>query len=74
MKNIEFNVRKYIGAIWKDRKKMCIYCFVSGCIGVLLAFTTPKEYRASTLLAPESTTNNLSSNISSLAIFILLLL
>ena len=67
MKKIEFNVIKYINAVWDDRKKMCIYCIVSGCIGVLIAFTTPKEYKASTLLAPESTTNNLSSNISSLA-------
>ena len=67
MKKIEFNVKKYISAVWDDRKKMYIYCIVSGCIGVLIAFTTPKEYKASTLLAPESTTNNLSSNISSLA-------
>ena len=67
MKKIEFDLQKYARAVWNDRKKMCLYCFVSGCIGVLLAFTTPKEYKASVLLAPESTTNNLSSNISSLA-------
>ena len=59
MKKIEFDLQKYARAVWNDRKKMCLYCFVSGCIGVLLAFTTPKEYKASVLLAPESTTNNL---------------
>lgn len=67
MKHIEFDLKNLAEAIWADRKKICIYCIVSGCIGVLLAFTSPKVYRASVMLAPESTNNNLSSNISSLA-------
>lgn len=67
MKRMEFDLKEYAKAVWGDRRRLCCFCIVSGCIGVLLAFTTPKEYKASVLLAPESTSNNLSSNISSLA-------
>lgn len=67
MKNIEINIKDFAQLVWNDRHKVCIYTIVSGIIGLIFAFTTPKEYKASVMLAPESTSNNLSSNISSLA-------
>ena len=50
-----------------DKKKICIYSCVSGLIGVLLAFGTPKVYKSTVMLAPEESGNNFSGSISSLA-------
>ena len=53
--------------LWKDRKKMIIYVSAAFVVGLIIAFTTPKEYTTSVKLAPEETNSMLSGGISSLA-------
>ena len=47
---------------------MSVFLIASAILGLAVSFGTPKEYKASVMLAPESTTgNSLTSNISSIA-------
>lgn len=65
---IEVNVPELWKALVADRKKLIIYSVVAGVIGVIIAFSIPKEYEAGVTLAPETSTSNaLTSSISSLA-------
>lgn len=66
-RKIEIDVFKVIDLIWNDRKKTMLYGIIGGVVGVVIAFGIPKFYRTSVMLAPESSSNNLMGNISSLA-------
>lgn len=51
-----------------DKKWMGIFVTIAAILGLAVAFGTPKEYKSSVMLAPETaTSNNLTSGISSLA-------
>jgi LPS O-antigen subunit length determinant protein (WzzB/FepE family) len=52
-KIININIVEVIRILLADKKKICIYSFVAGVIGVLLAFGTPKIYKSTVVLAPE---------------------
>jgi len=68
MKKLELNIPKLINVIKKDKKKFLVWLGVSAVVGVIVAFSIPKEYEAGVTLAPEaSTSNSLTSSISSLA-------
>lgn len=64
---ININIVEVIRILWADKKKVCIYAFVAGVIGVALAFGTPKIYKSTVILAPEESGAGFSGNISSLA-------
>ena len=66
-KIININIAEVIKLIYTDRKKVCIYSFVAGVLGVALAFGTPKIYKSTVILAPEESGNGFSGSISSLA-------
>lgn len=66
-KIININIVEVIRILWADRKKVCIYSFVAGVIGVALAFGTPKVYKSTVILAPEESGQGFSGSISSLA-------
>lgn len=68
-KNKILNIRviEVIKLLIADRKKVCIYSLVSGIIGVLLAFGTPKVYKSTVVLAPEESGQGFSAGASSLA-------
>ena len=66
-KIININAIDFIKLLLADKKKICIYSFVAGVIGVLLAFGTPKIYKSIVVLAPEESGNSFSGSISSLA-------
>lgn len=66
-KIININVAEVIRMLWADRRKVCIYSFVAGVIGVILAFGTPKIYKSTVLLAPEESGAGFSGSLSSLA-------
>lgn len=51
----------------KDRKKLLIYAFIFGIIGVIVALGTPKKYKASVMLAPEESGGGFTGSLSSLA-------
>ena len=51
-----------------DKWKMCIWLGIAALLALTVAFDTPREYKSSVMLAPEtSSSNSLTSNISSLA-------
>ena len=66
-KIININIAEVIKLLYADRKKVCIYAFVAGVIGVALAFGTPKIYKSTVILAPEESGAGFSGSISSLA-------
>lgn len=66
-KILNINGVDVIRLLLADKKKICIYSFVAGAIGVLLAFGTPKIYKSTVVLAPEESGNSFSGSISSLA-------
>ena len=51
----------------KDWKMLCVFAGVSGVIGLIFAFTTPKTYKSTVMLAPEESGQGFSGSISSLA-------
>lgn len=50
-----------------DKKMMGIYIGVAATLGLIIAFTTPKTYKSSVMLAPEESGAGFSGSISSLA-------
>lgn len=40
--------------LWKQRKKILMWCLVGAVVGLVVAFSLPKEYDTSVKLAPES--------------------
>ena len=67
-KRIEIDFWGLLRIIRNDKRMMGLFLLLSAILGLAIAFGTPKEYKASVILAPETTTsNNLTSGISSLA-------
>lgn len=64
---VEINIGKILKVIWDDKKKVLIYACATAVIGVLLAFTLPKSYKTTVVLAPEESGSLFNGNISSLA-------
>lgn len=44
--------------LWDQKKKICIWCFVGAILGVVVAFSIPKEYTTDVKLAPEASGNS----------------
>lgn len=54
--------------LWQQRKKICIWCFVGAVLGVIVAFSIPKEYETSVKLVPEShSEGKLSGSLGAMA-------
>ena len=67
-KKIVVDFIELLKVIGKDKLMMAVFLGIAAVLGLAVAFGTPKEYKASVMLAPESTTgNSLTSNISSIA-------
>lgn len=66
-RKMEIDALTVIKLIWADRKKTMLYGIAGAIAGVVIAFSIPKFYSTSVMLAPESSSNNLMGNISSLA-------
>ena len=65
---IEIDIIALLRAIKENKLWMGVTMGIFGIFGLAVSFGTPKEYRASVMLAPETaTSNSLTSNISSLA-------
>ncbi len=64
----EIDLLDIISRIWKRRKTVFIWCCVGAVIGLIIAFSIPKEYETSVKLAPEqSDKKGMSGNIGALA-------
>ena len=67
-KKIVVDFIELLKVIGKDKRMMAVFLGLAAVLGLAVAFGTPKEYKASVMLAPESTTgNSLTSHISSIA-------
>lgn len=66
-KHLNIDLLEVIKLLLANKKKIGIYSFTAGVIGVLLAFGTPKIYKSTVILAPEESGNGFSGSISSLA-------
>lgn len=66
-KRIQINLVEMLKLIKQDKKKMLIYVGVAVVIGLVAAFTTPKAYTSTVMLAPEESGSGFSGSISSLA-------
>ena len=64
---INIDIIRLIKLIFEDKRKMLIYCGVGAVISIIVAFSIPRIYKSSVMLAPEETSNGFSGNISSLA-------
>ena len=63
-KIININTSAVIKMLLADKRKVCIYSCVAGVIGLLIAFTTPKVYKSTVMLAPEESGGGFSGSIS----------
>ena len=62
----EIDIMELVAKLWKNRKKIIIWCVVGAVVGLVAGFSIPKTYRASTTLAPE-TQQRVGSGVSSIA-------
>lgn len=66
-KIININVVDLVKMLKADKKQLRNYCGVAIVIGLVIAFTTPKTYKSTVMLAPEESGQGFSGSISSLA-------
>jgi uncharacterized protein involved in exopolysaccharide biosynthesis len=67
-KKININFFKLVKVLKEDKWITCVYCFIGAILGIIIAFSIPKIYKTTVMLAPESSSSSsLTSNISSLA-------
>lgn len=66
-KDMEIDFVKIFKMILEDKRQMLIYCLIAGLMGLIVAFSIPKNYNTEVILAPESSGSGLSSSISSIA-------
>ena len=63
----EIDIMELISKLWKKRSMIIKWCIAGAIIGLVVGFSIPKTYTASTLLAPESSDPKASGGLSSLA-------
>lgn len=66
-KIININIVDLVKMFKADKKQLRNYCGVAMIIGLVIAFTTPKTYKSTVMLAPEESGQGFSGSISSLA-------
>ena len=74
--SMELNIDKRIDDIipllrrvWGDRFRLIRNCVIAGVVGVIIAFSIPREYESRVVLAPETSKSSTLSGLSSLASF-----
>ena len=55
--------------VWSDRRRLIRNCVIAGVVGVIVAFSIPREYDSTVVLAPEASKSSALSGLSSLASF-----
>lgn len=54
--------------LWSKRKQIVFNCFIGGVLSIIIAFSIPKEYTSTVVMAPEfSSGSNTSSGLGALA-------
>ena len=66
--NKEFDIVGIVLLLWSRRKRIIINCFIGGVLSIIVAFSIPKQYTSTVILAPETASGtNLSGGLGSLA-------
>ena len=63
----EIDIMELISKLWKKRSMIIKWCIAGAVIGLVVGFSIPKTYNASTSLAPESSEAKAGGGLSSLA-------
>ncbi len=63
----EIDLMELAMTLWKQRRKIFKWCGIGAVVGLVIAFSIPKEYTATVSLAPELNTNRTSSGLGALA-------
>ena len=50
----EIDIMELISKLWKKRWMILKWCGIGAVLGLIIGFSIPKTYRASTTLAPET--------------------
>lgn len=66
-KIININVFDVLNLLKRDKRAIFIYVGIAAVFGLIVAFTTPKTYNSTVVLAPEESGAGFSGSISSLA-------
>ncbi len=54
--------------LWSQKKKICIWCFIGAILGLIIAFSIPREYTTDVKLAPELGNNQkMSGSLGAMA-------
>lgn len=53
--------------VWAERKLVLKWCGIAAIVGIVVAFSIPREYTTSVTLAPESSTKSTTGNMGALA-------
>lgn len=63
----EFSLKTFYNAIMASKLRIAIHCGIAVAIGLVIAFSIPKEYTADKMLAPEQQQEGISGGLGSLA-------
>lgn len=64
---VEIDLMEYARKLWKARKLLLKVAGIATIVGLIVAFTTPKEYTVNVSLAPELGNSRRSNSLSSIA-------
>ncbi|MDE7109120.1 MAG: chain-length determining protein, partial [Muribaculaceae bacterium] len=63
----EIDLLELASKLWAQRKKLIIWSVCGAVIGLIIAFSIPKEYNTTVKLAPEANDNKSSGSLGALA-------
>lgn len=63
----EIDLLELASKLWAQRKKIMLWCACGAVLGLIIAFSIPREYSTSVKLAPEVSDNKASSGLGALA-------
>ena len=64
----EIDIVGLILLLWGKRKRIIVNCFIGGVFSIIIAFSIPKEYTSTVVMAPEfSSGSSVSGSLSALA-------
>lgn len=67
-KRKEMDIIGLVLMLWSKRKRIIINCFIGGVLSIIVAFSIPKQYTSTVVMAPEfSSGTNMSGGIGALA-------
>ncbi|MBD5190240.1 MAG: chain-length determining protein [Bacteroidales bacterium] len=63
----EINLLELGEKLWAQKKKIAIWSLIGAVVGLIIAFSIPKEYTAVVKVAPETNSSKISSGLGALA-------